>query len=517
MSVSSPRRLARASFLVMGLTLLRLSPPLAAAPDGTASPGHVSASGGDAGTPPGRLQRIAASLAERWKARVLIDPAIAPGARPARLDPDLPIDQALDAAVAPLRRVTWRRLYLPLSPSDTLPPVEALATAARTLEQPEPGSLLLEDPAAQRVTGCLKGLAITPSMEAMARQAKLDRQPVYLIFSTMPSPEQSTSPSRIADLQRQQMELPLPPERQALAMAQMVRLLQAMPPSDRAAFASRTLAAGMRLWDSTPQAQREEMIQQSLQLMQAFGAPPDSRTAGGDGGVARPPLRSAPEAASPPRTEPPGDTRSLAAALTTRYGTPFLVDPSLLFSGPAALPAADLPAEKALAALAHRLPGAAGRRVYLPEARQKRLPSPERLAAVVRGLDEMVPFSLLIENPGRERATLYLKDQPSAFLPMLIEQGQLSERPLSLLYSRTPAARGDSVEDRVADLQRQQIGLLLRMSPEELTQAAETVIRSFPTADADTQSRLMGLPAMAGLMAVWLPRETKEREQPLVP
>jgi hypothetical protein len=55
------------------------------------------------------------------------------------------------------------------------------------------------------------------------------------------------------------------------------------------------------------------------------------------------------------------------------------------------------------------------------------------------------------------------------------------------------------------------------MSPEELTQAAEAVIRSFSSADPETQSRLMGLPAMAGLMAVWFPQAAKERQGPLAP
>jgi hypothetical protein len=517
MSTPSPRCFALALVSVLGLGLFRLSPPLAAAPDRPASLPRRSDDGGEADGPPGALPRIAAALGRRWQVRVLIDPAIAPSARPERPDLDLPIAEALDAALAPLRRVTWRRLFLPLRPGAALPPAEALAAAVRALEPPQAGSLVLEDPTSLHVTACLNDLRMTPSLESIRRQAKLGPEPVYLIFSTTTPPDGPALPSRVADLQRQQLELPLPPERQALAMAQMVRLLQALPPPDAEAFANRTLAAGMRLWDNTPPAQREQMIQQSMQLMQAFGGPPANRAVGGDSAPTRLPSRPIPEAAGPSLTAAAGDTRALAAALTTRYGAPFLVDPSLLLPAAAALPDAELPADRALAAMAQLLPGVAGRRVYLPEARQKRLPAPERLAAAARGLDQVAPFSLLIENPAKGRATLYLKDQPPAMLPLLIDLGPLGDSPLCLLYSTTPAARGGSREEQVADLQRQQIGLLLRMSPEELTQTAEAVIRSFSSADPETQSRLMGLPAMAGLMAVWFPQAAKERQGPLAP
>lgn len=517
MTAPSPRPLAPALFLIMGSGLLWSGPPLAAGPGPTVSGSRQFLSGSGADSPPGALEQIAASLARRWKVRVLVDPALPSSARPGRPDPYLPIDQALNAALAPLHRVSWRRLYLPPRASDSLPPTGAIAAAVRSLERPETASLLLEDSRTERVTACLKDQPIAAPLEAMRRQAKLDPQPIYLIFRTGLTPDEPVPESRIADLQRQQLELPLRPEHQALAMAQMVRLLQELPPADREAFASRTLAAGMRLWDSTPAGQRTEMIQQSLQLMQAFGAPTGSRAAGGDRSPSPPPLRAGLEAGAPPRNAAPGDARALAAALAARYGAPFLIDPSLLLPASLPLPAADLPAEKALAALLSTLPGAAGRRVYLPEAQQKRLPLPERLAAAARGLDELSPFSFLVEDLARGRATLYVKERPATSLPMLIEQGGLSDHALYLLYNSTPAARGGTLEERVADLQRQQMGLLLRMSPEQMALAAEPVIRAFAGADAETRSRLMSLPAMAGLMAVWMPREAKERQQPLAP
>jgi hypothetical protein len=219
----------------------------------------------------------------------------------------------------------------------------------------------------------------------------------------------------------------------------------------------------------------------------------------------------------PSRSGPPANSRALAAALTDRYGAPFLIDPALLLPASPALPSAELPVDEALAVLLSRLPGAAGRRVYLPVAPEKRRPSAEKLAEAARGLDELAPFSLLIESPAAKRATLYLKDQPAAALSRLTEQGRLSDQPLYLLYSIAPAARGATPEEQAADLQRQQIGLLLRMSPEQMAQTAEPVIRAFSGADPETQARLMSLPAMAALMAVWMPRAAKERGQPLAP
>ena len=50
-----------------------------------------------------------------------------------------------------------------------------------------------------------------------------------------------------------------------------------------------------------------------------------------------------------------------------------------------------------------------------------------------------------------------------------------------------------------------------------MAQSMAVAIGSFPSSDAETQARLMGLPAMAGLMAAWMPREAKERGEALAP
>ena len=128
-----------------------------------------------------------------------------------------------------------------------------------------------------------------------------------------------------------------------------------------------------------------------------------------------------------------------------------------------------------------------------------------------KSIETLVPVSLLLEDPAAKRATLYLKDQLApASLLALLAQGRLSQTPLHLLYNATPSARGGTLEERVADLQRQQIVWMLQMSSEQMAHTMEPVVRSFSAADPETQARLMSLPSMAGLMAVWFPREAKE-------
>jgi hypothetical protein len=455
------------------------------------------------------LAQLAASLERRFKVRVLVDPAIAASARPGAPADELPIDQALNAALASLHRVVWRRVYLAPAQFQSLPPTEILAAGVRAMEQRERGSLLLEDPEEQRVTALLKEQKSASSLESLLHLGKLDSRPLYLIFSSGAPMDGPPAENRFADLQRQQIALPLRPEHRAMAMLGMMQLLQALPPADREAFAGRTLEAGMRLWESTPPEQRQAMIRQSLQLMQEFGAAPKEVGAGGNG-VSRHPAGSAVRAG-------PGDTRALAAALSDRFHAVVLVDPALLVTTPVELPKAELTVEQALTAVAAALPAAAGRRIFLTEAQRQRLPAVEKLAAAARGIASLAPFSLLIENPAAQRSTLYLREQPIALLPALKEQGRFSREAVYLLYDTSPDARGGTVEERVADLQQQQIGLMLRMDPAQMAQSMALGISAFPGADEEMRARLMGLPAMAGLMAAWMPREAKERGGPLAP
>jgi hypothetical protein len=116
-----------------------------------------------------------------------------------------------------------------------------------------------------------------------------------------------------------------------------------------------------------------------------------------------------------------------------------------------------------------------------------------------------------LENPATARGILYRNDAASSLLEPAMKAGGFQDQPIYLLYSTTPGAGGGTLLARFADLQRRQIGLMLQMSPDQMSHSMDQVIRTFQSADDDTRARLMGLPVMAGMMAVWFPREAKER------
>jgi hypothetical protein len=281
------------------------------------------------------------------------------------------------------------------------------------------------------------------------------------------------------------------------------------------------LEAGMQVWETTSPDQRTEMIQQSFRLMQRFGAPGGEPAAGSaGGGVAR---QGRPQGVPPQPMQGnrAGELKAITATRAARDDSTILIDPDLFLSLAPKSPSADLPIEDALRMLTAPLTEIAWRKVYLTDAQLKTLKrssAAEKLVAAVRTLDQLESGDLVLADGGTQRAITYLKSQPlSPSLDTELAQWKLSDRPVYVLYSTTPAARGGTLLERFAHLQRQQMELMLRMSPEQMAQSMEQVVQAFPPADTARRMRLMGLPMMAGMMATWFPRAAKEGQGPAEP
>jgi hypothetical protein len=503
--------------------------------------------------PPDRLQEIARHLAERHDARVIVDPAITLAAPPPAPDDALPIDQALDAIARSVPSVMWRRIYLPEYQSRGTLPVEALATAARTLGSLATESLAVENAASRQVTLFLKeplergapapGSAGVPSPAPSSRvpavprlgpvaawepwvgrptrrrsQERLfDARPVYLLYRTAAADDDRKPESRLADLQRQQLAIPVPEEQQGLAMVLTLQLIQGLEPAKAEQLMRRTAEAAMRLWDSTPPGERGELMRHSFQVMRRFaGFPQEAPVAQGAGAspVGRPP--AAPR--QPAREDHSGELKTLAAALSARYDAPFRVDPALFLALSPPAPAADLPVEKAMETITAPLSGIAWRRVYLTDGQRDRIDGAsevEKLAAAVRTLERLESGDLVLEEPAARRAITHLKNHPrSASFDRELSRWKLNRKPVYLFYSTTPAAQGGTLTERSASLQRQQMDLMLRMDTEQMEQSMEQVLQLFRSADTAGRTRLLGLPVMAGMMAVWFPRAALEGQSP---
>jgi hypothetical protein len=511
---ASPRRRTAAITLAITLALCLGGVPLRAqhVPEGVPAPSTGS------GNRQGPLEEVARHLADRFGARIIVDPGILVTTPPRAPEQAPSIEPALTALAKSLRGAAWRRLYRPASQKEMLPPAEALAAAARTLDPLDCGSLIVADPTSRRATVYLKDAPAAPSRGTPREKWGLRDGPIYLIYSTAATGDGRAPERQIADLQRQQLEIDAPEEQQALAMLQTVQLIQSLAPEKAEQLMRRTAEAGMRVWESTSPDQRAAMIQQSFRMMQRFGGPP-AGAAGADGAARSAQPRRAPTPTAPANHA--GELRALAAALAARDDATLLLDPELFLALPPTSPPADLPIEEALQTMTAPLSGIAWRKLYLTDAQLKtvkRAPGTEKLVAAVRALEHLESGDLALEDAATGSVTTYLKNPPlSPSFDTERAAWKLSDRPVYLLYSTTPAARGGTLLERFAHLQRQQMALMLRMSPDEMANAMEQIRQAYPSADPARQIRLMGLPVMAGMMATWFPRAAKEGESPEAP
>jgi hypothetical protein len=455
-------------------------------------------------TAPDRLQEIAGDLSARWGAPVLVDPEIGPAAPSSRPDASLLPEESLRRLCAAMRGVAWCRVYLTPEERAILPPAARLAATARALGEVGLGGLVLENPATKRATR-FQSDPPAPA-EARAPGPALSREPVYLLYSTTSASDGKSAAARLLDLQRQQLQVPIAEERLALAMREILQLLTSLAPEARGAFIARTTQASQQVWEATPARERTEMIEQCRRLMERSTAPPPV--------VALPPA-SAPFPPLELRVIPVPPLMALAANLADRYRAPILVDPAIVVTHPPQDPGRDLPVEEALDKLAASLPGVLWRRLYLPAALLKPLKKTHlavTLPGVVRALTRLETGSLLLESAGTRRRALYVRDQPvGPSLAAEMEAAGFAVQPIYLLYSALSAPRSGTPESRLAELQRQQVALMLAMTPETMATSMEGWIEAYRVAEAATRARILGLPIMAAMMAVWLP-ERRRRE-----
>lgn len=297
-----------------------------------------------------------------------------------------------------------------------------------------------------------------------------------------------------------------PEGQQALAMVQTMMLLKDYPPAQLEAMMTQVHVAGMRQWEATPADQRNEMMQSAIGLIGRLqsGPPPPA----GDrrpGAATRPP-------AIPNRLP---ELREAARTLSQRYGTPFLVDPEIYLIARPRLPEPELAADEAGAALAGAVHGVAFRALYLPNAVRDDLEHLDvaRLAGGVRELMAAPSATSLFEDGSGPPLLLRGNLRKPYEIDAELDRSGFSRRIVYLFYSTTASGRGATYVERLADLQRQQMRLLLKMSPDQLSGLMEQQLQTYQAADPQTRNNILSLPVMAWMMATWMPRAAKERRQ----
>jgi hypothetical protein len=194
------------------------------------------------------------------------------------------------------------------------------------------------------------------------------------------------------------------------------------------------------------------------------------------------------------------ELKQIAESVAQRLNIRIVVDPALFVAAAPKVPTEVQTPEQALSALIAAIKEASWRRVYLTQAQANAVPPAEKLAASVRALDQLEQTGIVLEDPRTKRATTYLKNYSVS--PNFSEEltaGQFSANPIYVIYSTNPFASAQSPQDRFMDLQKQQMEMMMNMSPEEVGEAMTRGMQLWNNLDPATRQQMMGTMMKAGM------------------
>jgi hypothetical protein len=273
------RACGRAAALLGAVLCLTLSVPATA---------QLGANGGQFGANARRtapknyasvLKTIAADMATHYNVRIVVDPAIFIIVQPKKPDATLTVDKAMDALAATAKDLAWRRVYLSQAQGDVVPAADKLAAAVRALDQVEQTGFVLENPLTAKATTFVKNWAVTPNFADDLTASQFNTRPLYVLYTTKAFSDGRTPQERLADLQRQSMEmmLSMDPDQIADSVQQGFNMLMSLDPDTRARIMGMQMQAGMKMFQSMTPEQRQEMMQMGMQMFQGLqggqGAP----------------------------------------------------------------------------------------------------------------------------------------------------------------------------------------------------------------------------------------------------
>jgi len=187
---------------------------------------------------------LAPALGARFKATLLVDPALTmPDKAPKATSADT-LTKALDALIAQVPGSAWRQLYLQLPKGAGLPSAAVLATKVRSLERDARMNIIVGNGTDDRATMQLSGQPLTKGYREQLTRAGY--RMVYLIFSKTPplSVPSASNPSS-AEARRPVSDefgdmlgsfFTLDPLEQQSSMREAMSLLGTLPPAARAEF-----------------------------------------------------------------------------------------------------------------------------------------------------------------------------------------------------------------------------------------------------------------------------------------
>jgi ABC-type dipeptide/oligopeptide/nickel transport system ATPase component len=227
------------------------------------------------------IQRVAESLSERTHKSVLLDSTVKSTLPVTLASSAKTIEEALDRLTLPLG-LTWKKIYVMKSAAPANG--EQIAHLVEAVKEVSTPGLVVEDPAAHRVTLYLRDLPAAPDLEAQIHAAWPFLRPVYLLSNPKAAvqkpekqaPSQPTTPEQFAAMERQRMDMfmKLSPDERAKAIQQSMGMVLQTDP----AAMQEMMRTGMQAWMQTMQQmtpeQRQQMLSMSMQMMQSI--PPET-------------------------------------------------------------------------------------------------------------------------------------------------------------------------------------------------------------------------------------------------
>jgi hypothetical protein len=185
--------------------------------------------------------------------------------------------------------------------------------------------------------------------------------------------------------------------------------------------------------------------------------------------------------------------KTIGDDLGKKYQARVLVDPTIFVAAIPKAPASDLEIDKALDDLASRIKNTTWRRVYLNVSQASIIPSPLKLSDTVRALDQLEQTGLVLENPTTKKAITFTKNyNVTQNFANELKDGQFVTVPIYIFYSTVGGAEGKTMEEKFVDLQRQQMEMMLQMTPDQMAQSMAAGMQMFSQMDPSTRSQFMG-------------------------
>lgn len=207
------------------------------------------------------------------------------------------------------------------------------------------------------------------------------------------------------------------------------------------------------------------------------------------------------------------ELKTLGDQIGTAFHVKVLVDPAIFVAAQPATPANSQTVEAAMTAVSTAVKNTAWRRVYLLKTDAAAIQAPAKIAAAMRALDLISHTGLVVEDTATRRATWLGKNiNVGPELSQNLTEQQYSSEPLYVIYSTSADTGTGTPQERMLDLQRQQMDLMMRMDPDQMSSAMAAGMQMYMNLDPATRSQFMGNMIRSGIQ-MWGNMPADQRQQ----